>query len=222
MKNSIEKYIDETNNLIEAMLEVVMPDFSQITKLVKTVNGTIKDCDQHVMEAHSQIVSELQYYDTLTQKMQHIIKVHGLVIAEVESSVAKTRNSGVNLIRLNHLQFQVACFEYLSSVNHIQTNLRICITCESFPQINVDTIFQYSGILLTASRKINEHFASLEKMCRSSNVDLLSKVDTINRIYSMEGERDVLNAYINKPTINDKEIETIPIANKKESEIDLF
>lgn len=218
--NEIEKALIDTNTLIDAMLEVVLPDFTKVTETLKRLGDP--PTTPALARAYSAVVHELQYYDTLTQKMKHIIAIHELILTSAEQASQKSKPaSGLNLIRLNHIQFQVGCFEYLSSVNEIETNLRI-LTSHYFGTTD-SYRFQHSNLLLSASRLINNNFAMLEQWVREeSEADLQGKVELVNTIYSMESERYVLRAYINKPFLHDGEIEPLHKSTNDKPEIELF
>lgn len=222
MKNEreIEHLLTETSNFIDAMLDVVLPDFTRITNLMKTLSSNGRNESQS--KAYGSVMQELQYYDTLTQKMDHIKKIHAMILESLLSDGSlgtHTQVSGLSLIRLNHIQFQVACFEYLSSVNEIETNLRILLN--EGPG-NSHHRFEYSNLLLSASRFINKNFSVLEEaLQQAAGADLKHKVDRVSAIYSMESERTVMQAYLNKPLLHDAEIEPLHKSNRQ-TEIDLF
>ncbi|HEY0741576.1 MAG TPA: hypothetical protein VGD40_08940 [Chryseosolibacter sp.] len=218
-EKEVERLVTETSNLIDAMLEVVLPDFMRVTNLLKSLNGTLTD--EAELKAYGYVMQELQYYDTLTQKMEHIKTIHTLVLESLWSgqSASGAKVSGLSLIRLNHIQFQVACFEYLSSVNEIESNLRVLLN-ESKGSVHYS--FEYSNLLLSASRFINTNFTVLEKALQEAkDADLQNNVERVSAIYSMESERSVLQAYINKPLLHDGEIEPLHKSNRQ-PEIDLF
>lgn len=216
----IERLIGETSNLIDAMLSVVLPDFERMTRLLKSLKFSTDN--QSLSEAYSRVVRELQYYDTLTQKMDHIKTIHHLILKSFLKRSPSRLNrdvSGLNLIRLNHIQFQVGCFEYLSSVNEIEANLKVLLEASSG---NKSTAFEYSNLLLSASRLINKNFVVLERaLAEFSEADLVNKVESIHAIYSMESERTILQAYINKPLLSDLEIQPLH-KSSSQTEIDLF
>jgi hypothetical protein len=221
MNSHIKTLIFDTNNLIEGLLAVVHPDFKSITAVVKGADHGMRDLGEGVSHAYAEIIQELQYNDRLTQKMQHIIKVHELVEYDQKKSATDQPRSNVNLIRLNHLQFQVACMEYLSSIDRIQINLQTCRLHKRFPVFDSNVLFQYTGIMLKVAGKINNNFVTLASSCQHLDIGLMSKAEAIHKIYSMECERAVMLTYINKPTMTDDELDFLPKSSKN-SEIELF
>lgn len=219
-EKELEKLIGETANLIDAMLEVVLPDFERITRVLKSIEFSSEN--QTLTKAYSAVVQELQYYDTLTQKMEHIKTIHHFILQSLlsdSSNQLKGDVSGLSLIRLNHIQFQVGCFEYLSSVNEIESNLKILVEGTGSKAAYV---FEYSNLLLSASRFINKNFTMLEQaLAAVREADLQNKVEHVNAIYSMESERTILQAYLNKPLLNDCELEPLH-KSSRQTEIDLF
>ena len=219
-EKELEVLIIEVANLLDAMLEVVLPDFVRVTFVLKSL--AYDEANDSLNKAYSAIVQELQYYDTLTQKMEHIKTIHQLVLTSVLSKSASPVSgdvSGLNLIRLNHIQFQVSCFEYLSSVNEIESNLKVLLRNTDG---QMDYTFKYSNLLLSASRFINQNFQKLEKaLSHVSEADLQTKVENVNAIYSMQSERAVLQAYLNKPLLSDRDIEPLH-KSSRQPEIDLF
>lgn len=219
---SSESIIQDTNQLISAMLEVVLPDFMAITKVLKEMSSSSSNFTDESRRAYQEIVKEIQYYDILTQKMQHIITLHQLILTPGAQGVSSSHSDldATNVIRLNHLQFQVACFEYITSVNFIQENLRIMQKSLDVP-LESHAAFPACGIFLSASRNINLQFTKLAKINDDLDVNVLSRIEMITSIYSMESERAVLNAYMRKPSMTDAEIE--PVENRNQtSDIDLF
>jgi len=220
---STENLLKDINCLLEAMLEVVKPDFLEITALLRSSDAQrIKDLPV-LAEALQNIITELQYYDVICQKFKHMMDVHDVILNEIQGFRKPSMNHGtsVNLIRLNELQFQVACFEYLSSVNHIQVNLNRR-DMSAFIKLPTDhNLFQHSSILLTASRKVKQNYELIAKIGHTAILLQPEKLALIQRIYSMQSERSVLETYLDKPMIADHEIE--PSRQKRNDvDIDLF
>lgn len=216
--------ITDTNRLLSELLDIVRPDFLEVTRLLKAIPLDQATGSSVAVDAYQHIIQELQYHDVLTQKIQHIIAIHTLILPNAGKldDEKKWSQSRLNVVRLNHIQFQVACFEYLSSVNYIQNALNTPGLCQQSGLDVVPVIFGHSTLFLTTSRSINSNFSKLSRLAEGSEwLDLQSNLTQVEMLYSMESERDVLHAYISKPMISDSEIEPL-YGPGKDNEIDLF
>src|SRR5687767_10445285 len=101
----INVLIAETNQLLTAMLDVVQPDFIQVTELLRRANGHDYSMRPECVTAIQNIVKELQYYDVISQKFHHILRIHDILLKKGESGSGSTSNTKTNLVRLNQLQF---------------------------------------------------------------------------------------------------------------------
>jgi hypothetical protein len=222
---ALESKLNEMNSLIDASLQLALPDFMQITSLLKKVSAKVTLQDNAVRSELELIIKELQYYDTFKQKMDHITKIHEWILSDLVKFPPHElkSQSPTNLLRLNHLQFQVSCFDYLSSVNMIETTLVKEELLMLLGINNANEIFKHTHVMLSASRQINIRFQEAEKIAEGlSAVDLHAKLEPVYNLYSMQSERGVLDAYLNKPTICESEIQMQGPANIESSTIDLF
>lgn len=195
--------LEEVNSIIDVAQSLAMEDFKVITDVVRHVsNGSIEVSEG--CEVGS-LVTHLQYYDTFYQKSQHVKNIHCSIledIASVHFKPFRTTSSPVNLLRLNQLQYQITNSEYVKTVSEIQRMLST---------VNPDLVrktFSHTKLVQSAAKIIDSKFsyaATLTGMWEAFCVH--SKISVITRLYSMESERSVLAAYMQKPDIKLHEIQ---------------
>lgn len=212
--------LEKIDSTITAVTGLAFVDFKTVVELLKSVNSG----QQIKAGLDSFILQSLQYHDSYSQKMEHIMQVHQLINEAFDYAETFTRENSLpnNLIRLNHLQFQASSFQYFTTVNHIQQILERHKLGELHRVRCDQALFQHTNEIMLKSQRICECFAEAETLCCGLDVvKLMPHYRHVECLYSMESERAILKAYLDRPDIKDKDI-NLNQAESDNSSIELF
>jgi hypothetical protein len=221
----LERTVEEINTSIELMLSLAFEDYSGIQHLLK---GPFKIGESNFVNgAVSDMVSSLQYYDTLNQRCEHIIKNHYSILHELQSEKQRHSYDHVvsrNILRLNQLQFQIANADYVTSIANIQRALSVQKTGHFVTPAEMKAIFTHSNLISKGMCVIEWKFSEAIKTGVGwFGLDLEPKLNRIEALYSMESERLVMQAYIANPSIEHDAVLQYQYRNQPDSStIDLF
>lgn len=209
--------IREINELIDRMHSHVLDDFNRVVELVKH-----KDFGNALEGYISQVVKELQYYDIIHQKLQHIKSInHWIEDGSSQYDAPRNVYQNTNLMRLNFLQFQLSYYDYLNAVTAIRQTLQ---EASQKAGSSIQSVFELSEQISTDADKVNSRMLEVERefyrWCRTTVKDNFEKLSSL---YSMQCERAVLQAYLENPAIDPEAIRTMGTNTHSHDEsIDLF
>lgn len=211
--------LNEINKSIDLMHSHVLVDFNKVVNLV-----THNKLNDKLKGRLADIVKELQYYDIIHQKLQHIKCIHDWIDKGIttENSVSSAVEV-TNLIRLNFLQFQLSYFDYTTAVESIKSaiSLEMPLHLEDTVLLN---IFEECVEIMKGAETVNEKLLQAEKelqgMCE---VFVKPNLEKLSSLYSMECERSVLQAYLKDPFIAPEVIKTMSAnSHQNDQSIELF
>jgi hypothetical protein len=175
---------------------VYLREFSSITsdEFSKAIKIACEKSDNENLA--QQLISQLQYVDIITQRVQHLIDTHEKVMTLYIDDLFKE-----SFLHLQYFQFSIVAFELFEAMQ---------VTKFVLPDMNQKFLESETYNSLSAKR---DCLASLsEKIKRSiktnaGDVQLINipaltarQINICKHLYTMESERLVLDWYINNPT----------------------
>lgn len=197
----IKDTLSEINERINLMLQHVHLDFMVINEVVQQ---SYRDMHPHLKDAveceTSMIIVELQYYDILKQKLDHVSQIHHWIIAG-EIALPDI----YNFFRLNQLQIYCSCKEFLNSTEKIKMLLTTGNLTTIFSSRQMLNLFKESDLVINLSFEINEMLGNLIP-AQQSMISIKKHRQALNQLYSMESERKLLKLLLKKPDIHEREV----------------
>jgi hypothetical protein len=213
------KSLQDINDALDVLHNYILGDFNTIVDIIKDDNIT-----HFLQQKLPLIVKELQYYDIIHQKLQHIKAVHEW-IEHGNESCAKTHDNAdvTNLVRLNFLQFQLSCYDYTSAVSMIALSMTSGFSTLQYSPTGTLNVFENTTNILDQVDLVNRKLQEAEEFLKElqmvcTHVD----VDRLTTLYSMECERAVLLAYLDNPAIQPEEIKQVVRKKSTDQSIELF
>ena len=204
IRGSISTYMlrmKEVRSRITVILELAQTDFLAVNDIFRKCHA---DADLHPAMASriSDSIKFLQYMDTLTQKMNHIVTLNqALMEAEPLPLVGGTPDDDpVEFIfRLNYFQALVAHNEFLSTIDTVKQ-----LISELNREYNLEKIICSSGRKAFHNLELEESNMNLLLLALHSiyterrdehrnSICQTSDVSTVTRVYTMNSERMVLD-----------------------------
>jgi hypothetical protein len=203
----LHRLISNANHAIDSMLDVILPDFLEITQIFHERGVSVFTSTEDLDNSYATVVRELQYYDVLQQKMQHIKRIHLMLADNVSKPEKRVRTEGeTNIVGLNHLQFRVSCQECLSSIDTIKSVLQDNEVKQGYVGPDSREVFRFSSMILKYSTNIGTIFQQAEQLVQGyAHADLEQNRLAVESTYSMHSERVVLAAYATRPGVHEAE-----------------
>lgn len=196
----IEGMIYEINAILDVILKLVHEDYSSVKVIVEKNLSE----NNELQKETSLLIVELQHYDTLCQKCEHLKMIHQWILKELQLNARKQVTFAYkgNIMQLNKLQFELASSDYLNSVKTIQSILAqpgIAALIDTTVSAN---IFKHLNLVKQSIQVVESKYKEVAKAGENKNeFDLQSRCAQLNELYSMQSERDVLKAYVDNPTL---------------------
>ena len=217
---------------LKYILDIALIDFMMVSSVFKKYNQFVDPSmsnEDALMVALS--VKELQYMDTFSQKLNHIIQLNQIVVEGQDSSVNLTTDHAGFIFKLNFLQATVAAHEFLTNAADLRKNLDslhdhiISVTGLDFHE---SQYFQHlreveEKISLTKSI-LSEVYLERYRESPISVSGIENEVRKISDLYTMASERFVLRWLLKHNYAPEEELleDYKEEAYGTEEEIDLF
>ncbi|MBT1705058.1 hypothetical protein KK060_17325 [Fulvivirgaceae bacterium PWU20] len=215
----IEETIAEVNGSIDLLVQMVREGYAQVRTIV---DGRFSK-DSEVNKEVSLLVTELQFDDLLTQKCDHVKTIQAWILQEMRSNVAADVGSEVkrNVFYLNWLQVEVAFADYVKSDSAIKKVL-LSHFGSSINAWETLLLFRYTEVIKNLFNAIRQKLKDVSiSHVRGSYLDLDTKYHLLDKLYSMQSERQVLQAYIENPKFENINY-LVSSSDHNPSAIDLF
>lgn len=199
----VSKYrirLDALNGMIKDVLDIALIDFMMVSSVFKRYNQfALPALSSNEARHVSLSVKELQYMDTFSQKLNHVVLLNQLVDQSQGANVAHTSDHAGFIFKLNYAQTTVATEEFVANAEDLQKNLHnlhdhiISVTGMDFHES------KYFTHLEEVKRKTVVIKTLLDEICTERYKESPSTISSIeheaNRIsgiYTMASERFVL------------------------------
>ena len=202
--------VEKLTKAIKSIEQYAYQDFD----IIKTVLDQYKlyrskhPVESVLQEKFSRIISELQYIDTLHQRLSHIAITKERLVNELEAlpnSIGPYALAYWFIVKLNEVQFRAAIDHYVETTHQIQQVLQEI--AGKYGEVFYDlaetgSFYGYNNnILSKAALVCDVYFDTLLKHRHPGDRDPLAKqcidvVMDISKLYTMEAERKVLNQFL--------------------------
>jgi hypothetical protein len=182
----------ETNEYI-----IYLKEFNLITseEFVKAIDGFGINAQSGKLS--SAITENLQVFDIITQRLQHLVDIHEKVMALYLENIFKG-----SFLRLQHFQFSIIAVDLFGVLSSIDLNLRKstepCDTCQPENTQKSTNIKRLAELFeeITKSLKRNSRDRGSLKLAPLTS----QQITICKQHYTMESERMVLDWYLKHPS----------------------
>jgi hypothetical protein len=202
----VERYsnrTEEIKNMIQSVIDIALIDFMMVSSVFKKYNQfaepSMSDDDAKRV---SYSVRALQYMDTFSQKLDHIIKLNQEILRTEKRGkndrAEKIDHAGF-IFKLNHLQATVAADEFLSNATSLKQNMHelhdhiISVTKLDFHE---SAYFRHLNEIDEKLEKLKSilHEIQVERYQEAPQAIALieDEMRNISNLYTMTSERFVL------------------------------
>jgi hypothetical protein len=196
LKYAFEDYISLSNSL---------GSFYNILKEFYNESGAFIDKDklETILESLDQIIVDLQFHDIIRQKLEHIQKIHTVLLVELENGISDVNKTQYVVIlpevcKLNVEQLKLINEEYQTHSESIKSALQEggghgVPSLEAFAFDFRDTFNHTKSFIDTLENIIKSLNIMVGDVVKDRDENTIDKVMSMRMFYSMATEREVFN-----------------------------
>jgi hypothetical protein len=208
--------MENAANMMHRVKDMALIDFMMVSSVFKKYREAqaMPDTDDSAKQL-SLSVTELQYIDILSQKLEHITRLNEAIRKADNSIVAIQPNEDQAgfIFKLNYLQVLVASEEFLSNAINLRNHLRnlhdhiVVVTQLDFEERDYFRHFHEIELSLKVIRQIVKEMTE-ERLYEApiSACAMDGQLPIISKIYTMTSERFVLRWLFEHPLASEDEL----------------
>lgn len=228
----LEDLNENINQLVQKLQESAALSGLRLRQFYKHVE---QGKEEYLLQMLDGRINSLQFYDIITQKLDHLLRTHFILIEDLKKAIQRNSSSEdaasfliifPEIMKLHLSLLQLIQQEYISEINELESHF-IRVSRDEIPKDSVDIQLEYyRKIIEEFMAEIIEVVGSFSSLPEGEDAKETIELKTqkfqhVLSLYTMNSERDVFRAvFENKPFM-----ELVPIegdGSEAEDDIELF
>lgn len=228
----LESLNENINQLVQKLQESAALSGLRLRQFYKHVE---QDKEEYLLQMLDGRINSLQFYDIITQKLDHLLRTHFILIEDLRKSFQHKSPSEdaasflvifPEIMKLHLCLLQLIQEEYILEINELESHF-IRVSREQIPKDSVDIQLEYYRKIIeefmTEIIEVVQPFTNLPEDEDTPEISELKgqKFQHVLSLYTMNSEREVFRkVFENKPYR-----ELVPVENEagdEEDDVELF